>query len=512
MRTFNLAGPCIPARHYIVPPLERLPKALPLVRRGEYLSLSGPRQSGKTSVLTALRDAVHAEGWGRVAVLSCEAASQRSEVHDTPTAEAILVRSWWTVLTTDLPEVRWPTPDEIGAGGVGLMLGAALKRWAIASDKPLVLVIDEVDGLARGPFISLLSQLRADFHRRGDKFPHSVVLAGMRSLRDNDVALGGDGRGSPFNIVYEFSLGNFSRAELERLYAQHTNDTGQRFETGAVDLVEDQTRGQPWLVNAIASHCVDDLVPDRTHPIGAANVAEAIRRLEASNAKHFASLAARLAEERVMRVVAPVVAGDVPNVSSDDERYVMELGILDRLPGERLGPANPIYARALVRRMTEVQRKSLATWSPAWLDAAGRIDPVKLRENFLTFWALHRDMMKDRISYPEAVAHFGLMTYLDRVANGGGRVDREFAVGRGRLDLLLSYGDLKLPIEVKVHRDLGGDPVPDGVDQLDRYCEGLRVAEGWLVVFDQRKAATGTRLELEEVVTAGGRRLSVIRA
>jgi hypothetical protein len=65
---------------------------------------------------------------------------------------------------------------------------------------------------------------------------------------------------------------------------------------------------------------------------------------------------------------------------------------------------------------------------------------------------------------------------------------------------------------VKVHRDLGGDPVPDGVDHLDRYCEGLRVTEGWLVVFDQRKTATGTRLECEEVVTAGGRRLSVIRA
>ena len=162
--------------------------------------------------------------------------------------------------------------------------------------------------------------------------------------------------------------------------------------------------------------------------------------------------------------------------------------------------------------MTEEPRKSLATWSPSWLDAAGRIDPEKLRENFLTFWALHRDMMKDRISYPEAVSHFGLMTYLDRVANGGGRVDREFAVGRGRLDLLLSHGDLKLPIEVKVHRDLGGDPVAEGIAQLDRYCAGLRVSDGWLVVFDQRKTATGTRLECEEVITEGGRRLSVIRA
>ncbi len=50
------------------------------------------------------------------------------------------------------------------------------------------------------------------------------------------------------------------------------------------------------------------------------------------------------------------------------------------------------------------------------------------------------------------------------------------------------------------------------IKQLDRYCEGLRVSDGWLVVLDQRKTATGTRLEYEEVATEGGRRLSVIRA
>ncbi len=115
-----------------------------------------------------------------------------------------------------------------------------------------------------------------------------------------------------------------------------------------------------------------------------------------------------------------------------------------------------------------MERKSLLTWTPTWLDASGHIDLVRLRENFLAFWTRHRDMMKDRIKYPEAVAHFGLMTYLDRVANGGGRVDREFAVGCGRLDLLLHHGDVRLPIEVKVHRDFDGDPTAEGLDQLDR--------------------------------------------
>ncbi len=91
-------------------------------------------------------------------------------------------------------------------------------------------------------------------------------------------------------------------------------------------------------------------------------------------------------------------------------------------------------------------------------------------------------------------------------------LDREFAVGRGRLDLLLVHGDLKLPVEVKVHRDDGGDPTREGLEQLDRHCEGLRVNTGWLVIFDQRSTATGKRLEHEESVTSGGRHVMVIRA
>jgi hypothetical protein len=190
----------------------------------------------------------------------------------------------------------------------------------------------------------------------------------------------------------------------------------------------------------------------------------------------------------------------------------VELGLLVRGADERLRSANPIYARALLKLVTTQQRKSLLTWAPAWLGEDGCIDPARLRDNFLAFWARHRDMMKDRIKYPEAVAHFGLMTYLDRVANGGGRVDREFAVGRGRLDLLLVHGELKLPIEVMVHRDLEADPMREGLDQLDRYCEGLRVETGWVVVFDQRTGASRSRLEHEEVVTAGGRKVWVVRA
>jgi hypothetical protein len=512
MRSFNISGPCYPAFDYQLEPLTRRPDALGLIKERRYLSISGPRQSGKTSLIRALCDAVNAEGWGRAIVLSCEVTSQRGVLTELADVENVLVGSWCDELAATFPYVAWPTSAEIDAAAPGMRFGRALLRFSQASDRPLVFILDEVDAVARGPFVQLLSSVRSRYGKGPGLAPHSVVLAGMRNLREHDRFLGGDGSGSPFNIVHELAVTNFSRAEIAALYAQHTAETGQVFTDAAVDLVREQTRGQPWLVNAIARTCVMELVPGAATPVEAAHVEESIRRLEASNPIHLTSLAARLTEPRVLRVVAPMVVGDAPDVSPDDLRYALELGLVVREDGDVLRPANPIYARALLKLATQQKRTALASWEPTWLGPDGRIDVVRLRENFLSFWKLQRGMMRDFTDYPEAVPHFGLMTYLDRVANGGGQVDREFAVGGGRLDLLLRHRDLRLPIEVKVHRDHRANPVPEGLVQLDRYCAGLEVETGWLVVFDQRTGATGTRLDCEEVVTEGGRRVSVIRA
>ena len=44
-----------------------------------------------------------------------------------------------------------------------------------------------------------------------------------------------------------------------RLYAQHTQATGQIFEPSAIEKVFDQTDGQPWLVNAIAREIIQNI-------------------------------------------------------------------------------------------------------------------------------------------------------------------------------------------------------------------------------------------------------------
>jgi hypothetical protein len=71
---------------------------------------------------------------------------------------------------------------------------------------------------------------------------------------------------------------------------------------------------------------------------------------------------------------------------------------------------------------------------PIWLTPDGRLNPERLLEAFLAFWRCHGQPLLGTTAYHEIAPHLVLMAFLDRVANGGGRVERESAVGRGRLD------------------------------------------------------------------------------
>lgn len=109
-----------------------------------------------------------------------------------------------------------------------------------------------------------------------------------------------------------------------------------------------------------------------------------------------------------------------------------------------------------------------------------------------------------------------MMAFLDRVANGGGTLTREYAIGTERMDLYLQYGATRLAIELKVWRDKDKkpDPLKQGLEQLDDYLNGLSLATGWLVIFDQRDGLPpiSERTTTEQAVSPAGREIIVIRA
>ena len=149
----------------------------------------------------------------------------------------------------------WPGIFEVS--GPNDALGETLSRWAESDPRPLVLLIDEIDALIGDSLLAVLRQLRAGYPDRPRRFPRSVVLCGVRDVRDYRIRSSAENAviagGSAFNIRAEsLRLGDFSREEVESLLGQHTEETGQAFTEEARAAVWELTEGQPWLVNALA--------------------------------------------------------------------------------------------------------------------------------------------------------------------------------------------------------------------------------------------------------------------
>jgi len=202
-----------------------------------------------------------------------------------------------------------------------------LTQWCQNATQPLVLLLDEVDALIGDTLISLLRQLRTGYTQRPAAFPQTIILCGVRDLRDYRIHARSEREpitgGNAFNIKAEsLRLGDFSAAETRTLLLEHTAATGPVFTPAALDRVWELTQGQPWLV---------------------------------------------------------------------------------------------------------------------------------------------------------------LIAILHRVVNGDGTVEREYAIGSGRMDLCLRCGAVTLGMELKVWHDREADPLAEGLEQLDGYLAGLGLDTGWLI-------------------------------
>jgi hypothetical protein len=514
-RWFNTAGPCQADIHYVLPPTLRLPGLERLIAQRNYFVIHAPRQVGKTTAMLALAKQLTDSGKYTAVMLSVEVGAPFSQ--DIAGAEEAILAAWRRAISIRLPQElqppAWPSLES------GQRIGDALSLWAQASPRPLVIFIDEIDALQDQALISILRQLRDAYPNRPQAFPQSVGLIGLRDVRDYKVAAGGSDRlntSSPFNIkVRSLTLRNFNAEEVAELYAQHTEDTGQVFTPEATALAFELTQGQPWLVNALAKEIVEELVTDESSAITANYILEAKEILIQRQDTHLDSLAERLRENRVKVIIEPILAGqELPESSNDDRQYLVDLGLLKRDPAGGLVIANPIYREVLPRVLAQGPQDSLPIISPSWLNPRGELMTDALLQAFLAFWLQHGEPLLKSASYPEIAPHLVLMAFLHRVINGGGTLERKYAIGRDRMDLCLRYGQVTLGIELKVWRPKKADPLSKGLEQLDRYLARLGQNSGWLVIFDRRENAPELeeRLKTEIHTTQMGRLVTIIRA
>jgi hypothetical protein len=498
MRFFNTAGPVNCAEHYCLPPLQRFNflEILSLIAQKKYFVLHSPRQTGKTTCLLALMDRLNSEGSYLSLYINLEAAqSARENVNEAMRAilGEVVERARVHLKDESLKELA---ADSLLSHGPHNALNYTLSRWAESSKKPIVLLIDEIDSLVGDTLISVLRQLRSGYDKRPAGFPSTVVLCGVRDVRDYRIHTD-QGKtvitgGSAFNIKAEsLRLGNFSRPEVEALYRQHTDETGQVFEAAALEKAWELTAGQPWLVNALAYEACFKMPEgrDRSRTISCEMIVQAKERLISRRETHLDQLADKLREERMRRVIEPLLSGtEKPaQIPEDDVQYVADLGLVTTEGQLRI--ANEIYREVIPRALTYTTQITIAQ-EPAWYVLPdGRLDLAKLLEAFQQFFREHSESWIERFDYREAGPQLLMQAFLQRIVNGGGRVEREYGLGRGRTDLLVVWpypgGVQRAVIELKLLQRSRAATVREGLAQVRGYADRCGADEAHLVVFDR---------------------------
>ncbi len=229
-----------------------------------------------------------------------------------------------------------------------------------------------------------------------------------------------------------------------------------------------------------------------------------------------------LHEPRIRRVIQPLIAGEVPLPHpeyDEDVSYTHDLGLVALKP---LRVANPIYREVILRVLTSAAEEAVNVALRSFVLLDGRLDLRRLLEEFSAFWREHGDTLFSQHTYHEIAPQLVLMAFLQRVVNSGGSVQREYGVGRGRIDLLVRwpYTDAtqqrhwqREALEIKVWAPRRSNPLQQGLTQLGAYLQRLDLPSGTLILFDRRgedAPPLPERLRFETNSTPDGKTVTVL--
>jgi hypothetical protein len=522
-RFFNTAGPVKCKNHYCIPPLERLnlSEILSLIDQEKYFVLHAPRQTGKTSCLLALMEYLNRQGRYECLYVNVEIAqSARENVHRGIKGILSEISERARIyLQNDRIQRIWP--EILSVSGEEIALNTVLTRWAEESPKPIVLLMDEIDALIGDTLISVLRQLRAGYDKRPLHFPQSIILCGVRDVRDYRIHSDKEKTiitgGSAFNIKAEsLRLGDFTQTEMRILYQQHTDETGQIFLPETLALAWEYTNGQPWIVNALGYETCFRLLEGKLQTkVTPEMLDQAKENLITRRETHLDQLMDKLQEERVIRVLGPILEGKVLSQSfrKDDIGYLLDIGLIRQATNGEIQLSNRIYQEIIPRELVWDIQSGMTEKVSWYIREDGLLNMKKLLSAFQDFFQEHSEHWIERFDYKEAGPQLLIQAFLQRIVNGGGRIEREYGLGRMRTDLLVIWpvkeqnmddkqqvtediGDqsssIRYPvkiqrvvIELKILYKSMEKTIDAGLKQTWEYMDRCRADEGHLVIFDR---------------------------
>lgn len=490
-KKFCLAGPIDPEYNYFIPHRLDWNDLDALVKDRHYFVLHAPRQSGKTTAILEYCRHLNTIG-GPYNALYFNVEMAQAAREDVKEGLLAIIEAILEAMLEQLPQEKKVIDflENTVSGVVPINLNSlskALRYFSKCSSKPVVLFIDEIDSLIGDTLLSVLRQIRAGFPSRPKQFPHSLCLIGLRDVRDYRIWSRQNGKhisaSSPFNIKSKsLVLSNFTIEQIQLLYGQHTDETGQIFLPEAIEYAYYLTNGQPWLVNALAYQACYEEVKDLSQPISKDVIERAKEVLIKRRDTHIDSLVDKLREDRVRPIIEAIITGetDPGHIQPDDLQYLRDLGLIKQ---EGLEIANPIYREIIPRELSIVATELITQTIKPFQKEDGALDSVALVKAFIDFFRENSAVWLNKFEYKEAGPHLLMMAFLQRVINGGGTLQREYALGTKRVDILIRWRRQAIVIELKLRHSTRSRT--DGLQQTASYMDTCGADEGHLVLFDR---------------------------
>ncbi|MDY6306255.1 MAG: 9-O-acetyl-N-acetylneuraminate esterase, partial [Oribacterium sp.] len=370
-----------------------------------------------------------------------------------------------------------------------------------ASDKKLVLMIDEVDSATNNQvFLDFLAQLRSDYIRRMEQPTfQSVILAGVYDVKNLKRKLRPEDEhkvNSPWNIAADFNVDmSFHPDDIAGMLEEYRRDHNCSFETDfAAQLIYDYTEGYPFLVSRMCQIIDEQLLGKENFETsdkawGLRGIDEAARQIETEKNTLFESLISKLVNSKELKDIIKRIlfnGAEIPYVAMNPaiEQATM-FGFIREKDGKAV-VANRIFETVLYNLLlTAPEEQKHEIWKageiakPTFIKN-GQLDVDLILEHFVaTFDDLYGD--RDQKFVEEDGRRYFLL-YLKPIINGTGNYYIESRTRNNeRTDIIIDYLGRQYIIELKIWR--GNSYNTRGEQQLTEYLDFYHLNKGWMLSF-----------------------------
>ncbi len=501
-KMFNVTANCNPNIHYMVDITEKLIEIKKMIDAGQYFTINRARQYGKTTTLHNLKKFLAND----YVVVSLD--FQRFGYASFET-EQIFVEAFASELllyVKDLPEKIEMELEKFTFENLQRCtfqkLFQVLSKWCKISEKPIVLMIDEVDSASNNQvFLDFLAQLRADYIDR-DIRPtfQSVILAGVYDIKNLKRKIRPDEEhkiNSPWNIATDFLVDmSFSRKEITTMLQEYEEDYHTRMDMGEmVELLYSYTSGYPFLVSRLCK-LMDEFIFgtddfDTKEKVWTKNgFLEAIKLILMEKNTLFDSLFSKLENYPELNVMIEEVLfhGKVVHYNSDNVSIGIAImfGFIKNRNG-MVTIANRIFETRLYNYyLSTFQMQSKDIYKACLYDknqfvTNGQLNMRLILERFVVHF---NDLYGDRTeTFLEEEGRKYFLLYLRPIINGVGNYYVEARTrDLKRTDVIIDYAGEQYIIEMKIWH--GNEYNSRGEQQLAEYLDYYHQTKGYMISFN----------------------------